>query len=159
MSDNSTDAVRAFHEAFGFHTADHPSVPPDQIRAERARLIAEEAAEAISEILSGHPDAYDLFLDLCEIFEDRARPHDRRPDPVKVARELADVEYVIAGAAVNWGVPLAAVFAEIHAANMRKLGPAGPILNEHGKAMKPDGWYPADIDGLMRDYRVRTWPA
>lgn len=156
MSD-TVAKVREFHEAFGFHIADQPAVPPDNIRAERARLIAEEAAEAICEILSGHPAAYDLFLDLCGIFEDRARPHDWPADPAKVVRELADVEYVIAGAAVNWGVPLAAVFTEIHAANMRKLGPDGPIWNEHGKAVKPDGWYPADIDGLMRNYGVRAW--
>jgi Phosphoribosyl-ATP pyrophosphohydrolase len=86
----ATDAVREFHRAFGFHISDVPAVPPEDIRVERARLIAEEAAEAICEILSGHPGAYDVFLTLCEIFRDRARPHDRRPLPAKVAGELGD---------------------------------------------------------------------
>lgn len=152
--------VRDFHEAFGFHVADQPDVPPEHIRVERARLIAEEAGEAVSEIMAGHPDRAATYHQLCDIFADRSNPADHAPDPTKVARELADVQYVTAGAAVNWGLPLRAVFAEIHAANMRKLGPDGqPIHDEHGKAVKPAGWYPADIHGLIRDYRVRSWSA
>lgn len=158
--DSTTDAVRAFHEAFGFHVEDEPAVPPEHIRAERARLIAEEAGELIAEILANHPDRHDLTGTIRAIFEDRSCPIDRRPEPVKVARELADLRYVTDGGAVNWGIPLDVVFAEVHAANMRKLGPDGrPIVDGNGKACKPEGWYPADVDGALRNWSTRKWSA
>lgn len=40
------------------------------------------------------------------------------------------------------GIPWKECFYAVHAANMRKLWPDGkPHRNEHGKSIKPDGWY------------------
>lgn len=147
---SAQDQVRQFHEAFGFHIADAPSMPPEKIRYERARLLVEECAEAVAELMAGHEERSDLTALLCDLFEDRSYPLDRPADPVKVAQELADLVYVTAGGAVNCGIPLDAVVAEVHRANMAKLGPDGkPLKNEHGKAMKPSGWEPADIAGAI----------
>lgn len=147
--------VREFHQAFGFHIAGVPTQAPWQIRKERARLLAEEAAEAVAELLATEneglwPDQLDAYDALVDIFTDRARPPQRRVMLDRIARELGDLAYVTAGGAVNNGVPLSAVVAEIHRANMAKLGPDGkPIINEHGKAMKPAGWQPPDIAAVL----------
>lgn len=137
--------VRQFHQAFGFHCADTPSVPPDQIRAERAELAAEEFGEWIAAFLAGHPDRAALYEKCCQVFADRARPTDGPADPVAIAVESADVEYVIHGGAANSGFSLLAAFLAVHEANMAKLGPDGQPIIVNGKARKPPGWKPADV--------------
>lgn len=49
-------------------------------------------------------------------------------------------------------IDLDAVVAEVHAANMRKIGPNGPVLVA-GKVMKPEGWSPADVAGALAGMR------
>ncbi len=144
------DQVREFHQVFGAHIENFPTVPPEDIRAVRARLLVEECAEVVAEILAGHPDRSQLTAEMCDQFADRSFPIDRMADPAKVARELADLVYVAAGAAVNWGVPLDAAVTEVHRSNMAKLGPDGkPILRADGKVLKPPGWTPPDVAGVL----------
>jgi predicted HAD superfamily Cof-like phosphohydrolase len=145
-----TGRVRDFHRAFGFHIGTWPWAPPDKIRRERARLIAEECAELIAAMLAGHPDRARLHAELCRIFAERSVAGDGPYDSFAVASESGDVVYVVGGGSVNWDFPLGAVFEAIHEANMRKLGPDGrPIIDGNGKAVKPPGWQPADIAGLL----------
>jgi predicted HAD superfamily Cof-like phosphohydrolase len=71
---------------------------------------------------------------------------------------LADLVYVVIGTAIQYGIPFDAVFAEVHRANMSKLGPDGvPVLREDGKIIKPFGFKPADLsavlDGSQPKYR------
>lgn len=48
------------------------------------------------------------------------------------------------------------VFAEVHLANMRKLGPDGlPLKREDGKVMKPVGWTPPEIKRVLADQARR----
>jgi predicted HAD superfamily Cof-like phosphohydrolase len=149
------EQVRQFHEAFGFHVAAELSAPPEHIRYERARLLVEECAEAVAELLAGHPRRGPLADDLRSLFRDRCEPYDRPADPVKIAHELGDLTYVTAGGAVNCGVPLERVVSEIHRANMTKLGPDGkPVHDRYGKAVKPDGWRPADVAGVLDRWAV-----
>lgn len=62
-----------------------------------------------------------------------------------VARELADVLYVAYGLAEHLEIPLDRVFAEVHAANMRKVSTGGQItFRSDGKVLKPDGWFGPD---------------
>lgn len=70
-------------------------------------------------------------------------------DLAAIAQELADVVYVAYGTAHSLGLPLDAVIGAIHAANMAKYGPDGPILRGDGKLMKPPGWRPADIGAVL----------
>lgn len=144
------DMVREFHERFGFHVETTPSIPPEKIRAERARLIGSEAGEVIAELLAGNPDSLWIQRDIVDDFTERSYPPDRGPMLDRIAAEHGDLAYVNSGGAVNAGIPLTAVVAEVHAANMAKLGPDGkPIVNEHGKALKPEGWQPPDITAVL----------
>jgi hypothetical protein len=51
------------------------------------------------------------------------------------------------------GVRLWPVFCEVHAANMRKMQ-GGIIRSEGGKILKPEGWQPADVAGVLRQQGI-----
>lgn len=69
-------------------------------------------------------------------------------DVEQLSAELVDLIYVCVGAAITFGIPLSKVWDAIHAANMAKVG--GPIRSD-GKRLKPEGWEPADIKGVLKD--------
>jgi predicted HAD superfamily Cof-like phosphohydrolase len=110
------EMVRAFHEKHGHPTRNIPGFETcsAELRLLRVRLIMEEAAEAVQAI------------------------HEK--DIVETADALADLLYVVYGAALAFGIPLDSVVAEVHRSNMTK-----PSLNVHGKGGKGDGYTPPDI--------------
>ena len=117
-------ALRAFHEAFGVPVGERPAFPSADRRALRLRLLDEE----YNELLTAE-GANDL---------------------VEVADALADLVVIICGTAWEYGIPLAEVFAEVMRTNMAKLGPNGrPIVREDGKLLKPAGWTPPDVAGVL----------
>jgi len=59
---------------------------------------------------------------------------------------LLDMLYVIYGWSVELGIDLEPLWEAVHEANMKK-GP-GP-MREDGKKLKPEGWTPPDIAGLL----------
>lgn len=74
----------------------------------------------------------------------------REPDPIEMIDALCDLLYVTYGAAVEMGVDLDPYFNEVHRSNMAKLGPDGkPIKRADGKTLKPKGWKPPDLKGLL----------
>lgn len=76
----------------------------------------------------------------------------------EVCAEAVDLIYVTLGLLNHMGLPANAMFREIHAANMRKVGPDGkPVRRADGKIIKPEGWRPADKLNVIleaRDYKV-----
>lgn len=149
---SSFDLVREFHEAFNRPIRDTPDVGSPEERILRVRLMLEEVLEfakaaGVLVALDGEiiPTVQHLGFS-AGLFE---------PDLVQMAHELADIEYVTQGTAVQLGIPLDACVVEVHAANMRKLGPDGkPIVDEHGKVRKPEGWVPADVASILRWERL-----
>ncbi len=67
-------------------------------------------------------------------------------DKPEIADALADLLYVVLGAAVVWGYDLGLVMAEVHASNLAKEG--GPRRAD-GKALKPEGWKPPDVAFML----------
>lgn len=134
------DQVREFHEAF-----DHPvRITPNADVAERVlrmNLIQEEITEL--------GEALDLFWvedDTGNVLW-RAYAYDSHEvNTVEVADALADIDYVVQGAALTFGIPHDAVFDEVHRSNMAKVG--GPVRAD-GKKLKPEGWTPPDIAGVL----------
>ena len=90
------DRVRFFREKFRMRTVltDGPRIIADDLFLFRYRLCAEE----LHEMLSAH----------CE------------KDVVKLADALADLLYVVYGMAHECGIPIDAVFKEVHRSNMLK---------------------------------------
>lgn len=73
---------------------------------------------------------------------------------VGIARELADVVYVAYGTAYSLGIDLDEVLAEVHRANMTKRDADGRFaLRADGKVLKPAGFTPPDVAGIVRKRR------
>lgn len=72
-------------------------------------------------------------------------------DIAHVAKEIADLLYVVAGMAVTFGIPLDAVLAEVHRSNLSKVWADGaPRLRGDGKVLKPPTYAAPDIAAVLR---------
>ena len=127
------DQVREFHEAFDHPVRTTPNADvPEKVL--RMNLIQEEVTEL------GEALGLEYWSD--EGWVDVGNP----VDTVEVADALADIDYVVQGAALTFGIPHDAVFDEVHRSNLAKAG--GPVRAD-GKKLKPEGWTPPDIAGVL----------
>ncbi|MGQ5640407.1 MULTISPECIES: MazG nucleotide pyrophosphohydrolase domain-containing protein [unclassified Streptomyces] len=125
MSTSPADLVREFHHAFGLDARSTPTEVDPELAAHRGELLAEEAAEVAEVAVHG--------------------PLDR------LAHELADVVYVAYGTALVHGIDLDEVIAEIHRANMSKLGPDGQVARRaDGKVLKGEHYRAPDVSAVLR---------
>lgn len=99
-----------------------PSIPDEATRQLRVKLILEEAQE---------------FLDSSE-----------SEDIIGVADALADLLYVVYGAASAYGIKIDPIFMAVHLANMEKFG-EGSYERADGKWMKSPDWKAPDIKSLL----------
>ncbi len=68
-----------------------------------------------------------------------------------IAKELADVLYVVYGTAVSLGIDMEPVFKEVHRSNMSKVG---GYKREDGKWVKPSTYSPASLDKILEAQSV-----
>lgn len=121
------DFVRAFNDAFQQHVGD-TTKPDVSVNTDlRVELIREEFEE-LKAALDGK-DKNGLRLSK----EERI---------IAVADALGDLVYVIAGAALTWGIDLTAVVEEIHSSNMTKVGGE---KRADGKVLKPSTYRAPNI--------------
>jgi predicted HAD superfamily Cof-like phosphohydrolase len=119
MSDEQ-EMVAAFHRAFDIAIGTSPAVPDAATCALRVSLIQEE------------------FAELREALGQR--------DIEAVAKELADLLYVVYGTAVSCGIDMAPVFQEVHRSNMSKVG---GHKRADGKWLKPPDYSPARLQPIL----------
>jgi len=117
--------VEEFHRRFDIVVADRPCVPDETTRALRTRLIQEEFEEL-----------------------QQAMAQD---DLHGVAKELADLLYVVYGTAVSCGIDMEPVFREVHRSNMSKVG---GHKRADGKWVKPATYSPADLHPILAGQRA-----
>ena len=68
----------------------------------------------------------------------------------KLLKELADLQYVLSGYAVTFGIDLDTAFSLVHHSNMSKLGVDGkPIKREDGKVIKGPNYSPPNLSKLV----------
>lgn len=115
--------VKEFQTAVGQNVGTKPEFPDDKERCLRIRLLEEE----FNEYLHG----------------------ESKDDLENIAKELADIIYIVCGTAVSYGIPLDRVFDEVHRSNMAKLVDGKPIRREDGKILKPEGWTAPDIKTIL----------
>lgn len=115
----------------------HDPFMPDAKRvALRLRLIQEECKEVTQEFERIQKHQKRGYKGATEVYGDLAR----------LAKELADLRYVIEGAALEFGIPLERVYEEVHESNMSKLGDDGrPIRRADGKVLKGPNYREADV--------------
>lgn len=114
-------AVRECHRAQRLLINEVPTLDvPAETKELRCALVEEEAAELRAALEAG--------------------------DIVEVADAIADLLYVVHGAAITLGIPVAAVFTEVHRSNMTKLGDDGePVYRADGKVIKGPNFSPPGL--------------
>jgi predicted HAD superfamily Cof-like phosphohydrolase len=117
---NEQRMVAEFHGTFDIAVGTVPRVPDEATSSLRVRLIQEEFAE-LQEALGQHNVA-------------------------AVAKELADLLYVVYGTAVSCGIDMGPVFREVHRSNMSKVG---GHKRADGKWVKPPTYSPARIEPIL----------
>src|SRR5689334_25297120 len=119
--------VERFHRLFDIHVQEKPGPIDERTRILRERLIQEEFDEL-----------------------KQAMNHDDLP---AIAKELADLLYVVYGTAVSYGIDMNPVFGEVHRSNMSKIG---GYKREDGKWVKPPSYSPAAIEPILAAQRSET---
>lgn len=131
--------VRQFHTAMGLPAPVSPPLyaDPDSVRF-RMRLLSEEYNEVMEELAR---------LTVPSSAEETLQKFRR------LLKELADLRYVLEGAAVTFGLPIDPAFAEVHRSNMSKLDDDGkPIKDPGGKVLKGPNYSPADLSSLLPEF-------
>lgn len=142
---NEFRAVKQFMRACGQATPPTPQIPSlDSVKL-RIRLVEEETAELLRDLywveywLEKHPNVplpQDIKLRVL----------------TAVADDVADVNYVVNGTGVAFGLDGETSFEIVHSANMQKTtGPRRP----DGKQLKPPGWQPPEP--ALADMIVSQW--
>jgi predicted HAD superfamily Cof-like phosphohydrolase len=116
--------VEEFHRKFGILVQDTPAIPDGPTKELRVRLIQEEFDE-LKEALS-------------------------QDDLAAVAKEVADLLYVVYGTAVSCGIDMEPVFREVHRSNLSKVG---GYKREDGKWVKPPTYSPASLGPILAAQR------
>jgi predicted HAD superfamily Cof-like phosphohydrolase len=135
--------VTEFHKLVGQPILETPTVPSDEHVRLRAALITEEYLEVMQSLFK-YPDEFNDFRDR---LGDIIRHMPIVVDMFDLADGLADLDYVVEGTRLEFGIDGGPIAAEVHAANMRKLGGS---KNAQGKILKPEGWTPPDIEGVLK---------
>ncbi len=142
------DQVIEFHKAVGQPILETPQIPSAERVRLRARLIAEEFFETLSAMFTR--DALRLNT-LHENVQELIDTATIRVDLPELADGLADLDYVVEGTRLEFGINGEPIAAEVHASNLFKT--SGPVRAD-GKIGKPSGWCPPDIDWCLR---VQGW--
>jgi predicted HAD superfamily Cof-like phosphohydrolase len=140
-----------FHRRFGHPVRTKPEVPSAAERLLRVKLVLEEAMEFAE--ASGFPAfVYIQAPNRSWIALDNATPEHQSAEPnlVGAADGLGDLNVVVNGSALVWGIPIDIVDAEVYRSNMSKLGADGkPIQTPEGKIVKGPNYTPPNIKGVL----------
>lgn len=143
--------VRQFHETYAMPiSTEAATVDYDRVHM-RMSLILEEVVELVGAVY-GPASATVLAQAVRGVRE----ADDGTRDVVEAADALADLTYVVYGMALESGISLPHVLAEVQASNMSKLDASGkPLYREDGKVLKGPGFFPPDIARALR-HRLGT---
>lgn len=130
-SHSNYELVCEFHEMMGMALDKWP--PTLEEVNLREKLIGEEFYEFGDEFFGSGKVNFDF---------------NTNPDKRKVAKELADLLYVVYGTAASFGIPIDRVFKEVHLSNMSKLVDGKPLLREDGKVLKGHFYKPPDLSWI-----------
>ncbi|MBM4138589.1 MAG: hypothetical protein FJ244_03800 [Nitrospira sp.] len=112
--------VEDFHRKFEIAIQSTPADPADDTKQLRIRLIQEEFDELKESMANGNLAA--------------------------VAKEMADLLYVVYGTAVSYGIDMKPVFQEVHRSNLSKVGGYKRV---DGKWVKPPTYSPARLEPIL----------
>lgn len=138
--------VAEFHLAMDVPVLKVPAIPGELRVRLRMSLIAEEFLESMEAVyprLAGSS----FWEYLKKFIHSIINTSTVRVDLLKLADSLCDIDYVVEGTRLEFGIDGDKVLEEVHAANMRKVG--GPVRAD-GKRLKPPNWRGPDIAKVLR---------
>ena len=130
LSVDTLDYVRHFFDTFEIPYEGNPNWPDDATIKLRLGLVEEEFKEVIHAV--------------------------RNRDKENLLKELTDLQYVLDGLYITFGMDRLKVLAmrEVHKSNLTKLGPGNTVIrNEAGKVLKGKGYKPAKLDWLVGEMK------
>lgn len=137
--------VREFHLKMEFPAPTELAVPSEDRVRFRAKLITEEYLELLNATYRAPTKRPWVLHQVKEHLDWIVENADVEVDLVKWADATHDVDYVVAGTRVEFGYKGLPGAREVHRSNMEKLS-----LRDGKKAIKPEGWKPPDIEGVLR---------
>lgn len=141
------DQVIEFHRAMDQPVLNAPRVPSDERVRFRLRFVAEEFFELLDACLKDDGGVWKPTLELIKSdLEDVIDHAHIGVDLPAVADALADIDYVVEGTRLEFGIDGGPVAAEVHRANMQK---ASGEVRADGKRLKPEGFREPDIEGVL----------
>lgn len=127
--------VEDFMHLAGQEVPTRPTMPSQEVRLLRAKLILEEALETIEAL--GFEPAVDFPSKL------HLRPSGGLPSIVGIVDGCCDLKVVTTGTLSACGIDDAYMQHLIDQANLKKFGPGG-YRREDGKWIKPPDWFSPD---------------
>lgn len=129
MNKSTLEMVQEFHETYGLPVLSEPNIMDTKTNALRINLLAEELEELTEALKDG--------------------------DVVEVLDALTDLQYVLDGAYLSFGLQdkKMPAFTEVHRSNMSKLGEDGkPIRRESdGKVLKGPNYFKPDLVQFIKN--------
>ena len=149
--DDPEALVRRFQHVYGLPIqTDGASLERESLDM-RMSLIAEEFSELVGAVYGQAARA-----EIESSYRRAVAADDGARDTVETADALADLIYVIYGMALETGIDLASVLAEVQRSNMSKLGADGkPVYREDGKVLKGPDYFPPNVEAVLRSRRLR----
>jgi predicted HAD superfamily Cof-like phosphohydrolase len=170
---NTIDLVRQFHEVFKHPVAKELTVGNAHLRRLRVLLIANELAELAQalgvplelevkpvRLTSGEHNPKDVMNGMVK--KEWVAPaelcySDNLVDLVETADALGDLDYVVQGGNLAFGIPAGLCMYAIHQSNMSKLGEDGlPIWDKDGKVVKGPNFKEPNIKGVLSTFVPAT---
>ena len=148
--------VKHFMSTFGQATPAQPTVPAVDIVKLRLRLIIEEFEELFDAVtITGYDEhpvldvAKKSFLSLNNCIK-ALEAQDFDVDMIESADAFTDLDYVVQGGGIAFGIDLDKCFEEVHSSNMSKLDANGkPIRNAEGKVQKSELYRKPDLKSVL----------
>lgn len=132
--------VKQFHSVFRVPAPNGPTGLSYERRTLRMQLLFEEFDELCGAQLATVKESID-GMPFLNVIED-----EQYVDQIETLDALGDIVYLCYGMAIEMGVNLDEVIAEIHRSNMSKADENGnPILREDGKILKGPHYFKPDI--------------
>jgi len=147
--------VEQFCLKAGHPVEDAPTVPDPPMTKLKVGFIADEFMELLEAVYPGSMKSnhgHAMRSSLLAILN-----LEPVPDVVEVADALGDLDYVVEGMRLAFGINGAPIAEEIQRTNMAKFGP-GSWKREDGKQMKPPDWQPPRIEALLQSQRRQASP-
>lgn len=126
----AVEDVAKFHVATDTPCLGEPEWPADERVDLRVSLIVEEVTKELLPAIAAR-------------------------DLVETADAIVDSIYVLIGAGLEFGIPIGAVWDAVQRANMAKAveqpdGTFKVVKRPDMKVLKPEGWCPPDVEGILR---------